>query len=131
MVLSLTLIGVQLTPTVLSSVFFFFNDTATTEIYTLSLHDALPIYRARTDAGAGRDGSGPAAHRAGADAAADRVVRRGGGGDQAGRHQYQHAVAGRGPPGAHAVRGVLRRGVLPPLLRRAARAHPAAEPRLR
>src|SRR4028118_232133 len=25
-------------------VFFFFNDTATTEIYTLSLHDALPIY---------------------------------------------------------------------------------------
>src|SRR5260221_12871405 len=28
------------------SPFFFFNDTATTEIYTLSLHDALPIYRA-------------------------------------------------------------------------------------
>src|SRR5258707_7168335 len=28
---------------ILSS-FFFFNDTATTEIYTLSLHDALPIY---------------------------------------------------------------------------------------
>src|SRR5256885_7106886 len=26
-----------------SCVFFFFNDTATTEIYTLSLHDALPI----------------------------------------------------------------------------------------
>src|SRR2546425_15491 len=26
-----------------SSIFFFFNDTATTEIYTLSLHDALPI----------------------------------------------------------------------------------------
>src|SRR3712207_8269147 len=25
------------------TVFFFFNDTATTEIYTLSLHDALPI----------------------------------------------------------------------------------------
>src|SRR2546427_6893518 len=25
--------------------YFFFNDTATTEIYTLSLHDALPIYR--------------------------------------------------------------------------------------
>src|SRR2546427_8898198 len=32
--------------------FFFFNDTATTEIYTLSLHDALPISLA------------PAAHRA-------------------------------------------------------------------
>src|SRR5256886_5165542 len=32
------------------SLFFFFNDTATTEIYTLSLHDALPIsvYRAAT-----------------------------------------------------------------------------------
>src|SRR2546428_10875255 len=27
--------------------FFFFNDTATTEIYTLSLHDALPISSAR------------------------------------------------------------------------------------
>src|SRR5689334_23593678 len=28
-------------------VFFFFNDTATTEIYTLSLHDALPIWAHR------------------------------------------------------------------------------------
>src|SRR2546426_9823538 len=28
-----------------SFIFFFFNDTATTEIYTLSLHDALPISR--------------------------------------------------------------------------------------
>src|SRR6266540_7561162 len=28
---------------ILSFFFFFFNDTATTEIYTLSLHDALPI----------------------------------------------------------------------------------------
>src|SRR2546426_12490176 len=27
------------------SILFFFNDTATTEIYTLSLHDALPIFR--------------------------------------------------------------------------------------
>src|SRR5256885_16651960 len=27
-----------------TSFFFFFNDTATTEIYTLSLHDALPIW---------------------------------------------------------------------------------------
>src|SRR5256885_17102903 len=27
----------------ITPVFFFFNDTATTEIYTLSLHDALPI----------------------------------------------------------------------------------------
>src|SRR3712207_8156665 len=30
------------------SFFFFFNDTATTEIYTLSLHDALPIYAVPT-----------------------------------------------------------------------------------
>src|SRR3712207_9135511 len=29
------------------TLFFFFNDTATTEIYTLSLHDALPISRRR------------------------------------------------------------------------------------
>src|SRR5256885_17149179 len=29
--------------------FFFFNDTATTEIYTLSLHDALPIFREVSD----------------------------------------------------------------------------------
>src|SRR2546429_5203681 len=30
-------------PYLMDSSFFFFNDTATTEIYTLSLHDALPI----------------------------------------------------------------------------------------
>src|SRR5690349_24714739 len=46
--------------TLCSLLFFFFNDTATTEIYTLSLHDALPISesprrRARREAaGAGR-----------------------------------------------------------------------------
>src|SRR3712207_9357353 len=34
--------------------FFFFNDTATTEIYTLSLHDALPIWPVR-QLGAGED----------------------------------------------------------------------------
>src|SRR2546422_3542705 len=33
----------------LFSLFFFFNDTATTEIYTLSLHDALPIYQPTDD----------------------------------------------------------------------------------
>src|SRR5258705_10853244 len=32
-----------LSPLTSSFLFFFFNDTATTEIYTLSLHDALPI----------------------------------------------------------------------------------------
>src|SRR6266550_8703574 len=33
--------------------FFFFNDTATTEIYTLSLHDALPIHRDHRARGTG------------------------------------------------------------------------------
>src|SRR3712207_7567175 len=49
---------------------FFFNDTATTEIYTLSLHDALPIFRRREGHGhrprRGRDDAGvPASVRAG------------------------------------------------------------------
>src|SRR6478609_5333061 len=35
--------------------FFFFNDTATTEIYTLSLHDALPIWAAGLRVGLGTD----------------------------------------------------------------------------
>src|SRR5437667_10132716 len=35
---------------------FFFNDTATTEIYTLSLHDALPISRSGKKAPSGRGG---------------------------------------------------------------------------
>src|SRR3712207_7547101 len=60
--------------------FFFFNDTATTEIYTLSLHDALPICRRRprvTGAGdhaaSGQSGRGRAVPRsARAVAAADR-----------------------------------------------------------
>src|SRR5258708_24464845 len=39
------------------SFLFFFNDTATTEIYTLSLHDALPIYPPLTKS----KGSAPAA----------------------------------------------------------------------
>src|SRR2546429_1035323 len=42
------------------SSFFFFNDTATTEIYTLSLHDALPILSAvhRQDDGCGLSPTG-------------------------------------------------------------------------
>src|SRR5947199_10096071 len=50
---------------------FFFNDTATTEIYTLSLHDALPIYRARHGATGHppprRPGLGRGDHRPGRD----------------------------------------------------------------
>src|SRR5204863_8143696 len=49
---------------------FFFNDPATTEIYTLSLHDALPIY------------AGPGAARAGGGLAALGLHRRHGGGDR-------------------------------------------------
>src|SRR5687768_18083055 len=41
--------------------FFFFNDTATTEIYTLSLHDALPI--SALHARAARDGRADRPHR--------------------------------------------------------------------
>src|SRR2546430_8272945 len=37
--------------TPLCVLFFFFNDTATTEIYTLSLHDALPIWESRCVSG--------------------------------------------------------------------------------
>src|SRR2546427_5945709 len=45
------------------SSFFFFNDTATTEIYTLSLHDALPIYRRGGHEGAVEDEMGPDRHQ--------------------------------------------------------------------
>src|SRR5438034_6385252 len=46
----------------LHSLFFFFNDTATTEIYTLSLHDALPICAAggQPDKRQGRSARPPA-----------------------------------------------------------------------
>src|SRR2546426_9521476 len=49
------------------SFFFFFNDTATTEIYTLSLHDALPIscrIHARASRGGVRSGTVRPGHRA-------------------------------------------------------------------
>src|SRR6267154_6183702 len=54
---------VTTSPTALSF-FFFFNDTATTEIYTLSLHDALPICRGRAHVGPERrDAGSHGAHR--------------------------------------------------------------------
>src|ERR1043165_10257670 len=43
--------------------FFFFNDTATTEIYTLSLHDALPISGAPAARGGRRTPTGPGRRR--------------------------------------------------------------------
>src|SRR2546422_11776342 len=42
--------------------FFFFNDTATTEIYTLSLHDALPISALRRGSRAGPRRAGRRLH---------------------------------------------------------------------
>src|SRR3712207_7598843 len=58
--------------------FFFFNDTATTEIYTLSLHDALPICRRRTGLagypGDGRGGSRGRRWQPEAECGAGRVV---------------------------------------------------------
>src|SRR2546430_6056168 len=65
------------------NIFFFFNDTATTEIYTLSLHDALPIF--------GRN-----QHFAGAAVQRDQVA---GPGDLArltGSHHARHLQGARG-----------------------------------
>src|SRR2546430_12475993 len=45
-----------------SSCFFFFNDTATTEIYTLSLHDALPIFERMPLVADRANGAGPLGH---------------------------------------------------------------------
>src|SRR5256885_17196815 len=42
--LSALLVSLKCLLVLFLSFFFFFNDTATTEIYTLSLHDALPIW---------------------------------------------------------------------------------------
>src|SRR5205809_4692293 len=50
----------------LSSLCFFFNDTATTEIYTLSLHDALPISPPAGPLAARRPGAGADRSRHGA-----------------------------------------------------------------
>src|ERR1051325_9361221 len=47
-------------PYVISYVVFFLNDTATTEIYTLSLHDALPICRCPGQRAAARADQRPA-----------------------------------------------------------------------
>src|SRR6202158_6405930 len=53
--------------------FFFFNDTATTEIYTLSLHDALPIYRPAYDPDLRRVHTGRACRRLWADRKSTRL----------------------------------------------------------
>src|SRR3712207_7259624 len=59
------------------SLLFFFNDTATTEIYTLSLHDALPIWRAQR-ASSDMPSSGPRPVPSGRPSAPDRRSTTGG-----------------------------------------------------
>src|SRR2546427_8387338 len=80
--------------------FFFFNDTATTEIYTLSLHDALPILR-----GGRRTGGGARRPLLGA-VEPDRAREHGAGAGQPGRGGAQSAGDPRGRP----CRGPPRRG---------------------
>src|SRR5690348_18513386 len=60
-ILAWTYVFIEVTTTTSQSLFFF-NDTATTEIYTLSLHDALPISFDRV-----RHGAEPAVRRRGGD----------------------------------------------------------------
>src|SRR5436305_11264596 len=50
--------AVMTSQALLCAISFFFNDTATAEIYTLSLHDALPILPAGEEAGGRRPGPG-------------------------------------------------------------------------
>src|SRR6266568_5000910 len=85
-----------------SNFFFFFNDTATTEIYTLSLHDSLPIHRPqRTGAAAAEPGrqlpARHAARRAADDPDGERARRRGDGEHRRGRHRYGDVGGGGGP----------------------------------
>src|SRR2546422_3842472 len=60
----------------MSTSFFFFNDTATTEIYTLSLHDALPISSPSGGASRRSAGSSSAASAGRAKRPSARTVRR-------------------------------------------------------
>src|SRR5215216_5710619 len=98
------------------SVFFFFNDTATTEIYTLSLHDALPILPPATLAPVGH--GRPLAARDRAHVLAVHVA------DHPDAPDRGAAAAGRAatpaPRGGHSERGAAPRGRsrrgLPPAL---------------
>src|SRR6266496_3321146 len=77
-----------------SFLFFFFNDTATTEIYTLSLHDALPIGPAAE----------PADHASGRKRAEGRADQASAGTPPATRRRARTVLTaaspGRGPPAA-------------------------------
>src|SRR2546426_1018691 len=119
--------------------FFFFNDTATTEIYTLSLHDALPISRTRPRArpGANPGGSAGQVHRSDCLHRRHSRLLRGGRGDPAGRpssrdrlralDRDQHLPTGGGPP-VHLGRQVYGGPVPHVLLAGAGSAAPAAGP---
>src|SRR5256885_14072817 len=111
------------------SFFFFFNDTATTEIYTLSLHDALPIFQRvadrdpqrRQDGAGGRDVD---EEGAGEDHRPDTAAQQQHGGERDaprrpdGRPARVHHGGGEAPPGgddgndAHAQRHPQPRGPL-------------------
>src|SRR5256886_15092898 len=105
----------------ISFFFFFFNDTATTEIYTLSLHDALPIWRRPGDerlAGgrprdrARRDARAPlrrASHRL-----AGRPRGRAAPGARAGLRRPRRGAAPGGAPSVPADRPAVRGGGAPP-----------------
>src|SRR5256884_5351870 len=104
--------------------FFFFNDTATTEIYTLSLHDALPIYLPRS----GRYGGEGRRARCRLDSGPHALRRvpggpgRGGGRHGAGRHRSRRDEPGYGRWLARTAARRRRRGNVagrPPALRRA------------
>src|SRR5256885_16941186 len=90
----------------LYSHFFFFNDTATTEIYTLSLHDALPICRAPGTPGTPRV-------RTAADGRSDALGQRRHAGASAWRGRPAcvpaAAAAGPGAPAAHGHRAEIGR----------------------
>src|SRR3712207_6515342 len=80
---------------------FFFNDTATTEIYTLSLHDALPIFPGpadRAEQTVARRRGPPAARRAGRRGGARRLR-----GDRAGVGFPGLAAGGHRPDGLPGV----------------------------
>src|SRR2546430_11301381 len=62
MIQSPSSVGISAMPAVFAC-FFFFNDTATTEIYTLSLHDALPISARYPDRVHQHDGAEPGSRR--------------------------------------------------------------------
>src|SRR2546425_1728362 len=135
MTLASTYSVVSFTLAPLSYFFFFFNDTATTEIYTLSLHDALPISRHEQPAQRSfrrshtqdctSEPAAPPPDRARARRARAPVRLRTAA--PSGRRRERHAAARRGPSATrrlHVVRAAVRRA------RRAHVPEPRAGPRV-